>query len=166
MTSTKKNTEPYAPGTLEELQELMTRSPFHQWLGLKPESVTPNGIVIGVTLRPEMTGSSRLRTLHGGVFAAIIDTTASFAILTRHPGTNLTNDMRVDYHRSLVMNETGETRIRAVGSIVRAGRTVATGDAQVLDLEGNLLASGRAVYMRNSTAHRATAQVRMGGDVG
>ena len=151
---------------IEELQRRLGGSPFHQWLGLNILSIDPNGVTIEYTLRPEMMGNPTVGALHGGIFASIIDATSSTAILARHPGTNLTIDMRVDFHRSAIIEPDKVVRLRAVGTVVRVGRTVGTADAQVFDAEGHLLASGRGVFMRQSMAKRVGSQPQAGGDVG
>ncbi|MGV3653534.1 MAG: PaaI family thioesterase, partial [Noviherbaspirillum sp.] len=53
-----------------------------------------------------------------------------------------TMDMRVDYHR---VAKPGD--LRAEGRIINIGKSFATAEARVLDMEGNLVASGRALYL-------------------
>ncbi len=117
--------------SIEELQGRLGRSPYHQWLGLKIASIDPNGVTIGFTLRPDMMGNPETGALHGGIYASIIDATSSCAILARHPGSNLTIDMRVDFHRSVLIEPDKVIQLRAVGTVVRVGRTLGTADAQV-----------------------------------
>jgi uncharacterized protein (TIGR00369 family) len=152
--------------SIEELQDRLGRSPYHQWLGLKIVSIDPNGATLSFTLRPDMMGNPETGALHGGIYASIIDATSSCAILARHPGSNLTIDMRVDFHRSVLIEPGKVVRLRAVGTVVRVGRTLGTGDAQVFDAEGHLLASGRGVFMRQNQSKRVAGKPQAGGDVG
>ena len=152
--------------SIEELQGRLGRSPYHQWLGLKIASIDPNGVTIGFTLRPDMMGNPETGALHGGIYASIIDATSSCAILARHPGSNLTIDMRVDFHRSVLIEPDKVIQLRAVGTVVRVGRTLGTADAQVFDADGHLLASGRGVFMRTNQSKRVAGPSQAGGDVG
>lgn len=156
----------HAAVSVEELQGRLGRSPYHQWLGLKIASIDPNGVTIGFTLRPDMMGNPETGALHGGIYASIIDATSSCAILARYPGSNLTIDMRVDFHRSVLIEPDKVVHLRAVGTVVRVGRTLGTADAQVFDAAGHLLASGRGVFMRNNQSKRVAGQAQAGGDVG
>lgn len=152
--------------SLDALQERVQRCPYHHWLGMQAESIDPNGMTMRITLRPEMMSNPVTRAVHGGIYAALIDSTTSCAILARYPGNNLTIDLRVDYHRPVVIEPDKVTHIRAIGTVVRVGRTVGTADARVIDSEGNLLASGRGVFMRENKSSRAAADPHRGGDAG
>ena len=135
--------------SIEELQRRISISPFQRWLGLQAESIDANGVTLGLALRTELIGNPRTAALHGGIFGCLVDSAASFSIIALHGGSNITVDMRVDFHRSVTLAPGSETRIRAIGSIVRTGRTLATADARIVDAQGNLLASGRGVFMRS-----------------
>ena len=128
--------------SIEELQRRISISPFQRWLGLQAESIDANGVTLGLALRTELIGNPR-------TFGCLVDSAASFSIIALHGGSNITVDMRVDFHRSVTLAPGSETRIRAIGSIVRTGRTLATADARIVDAQGNLLASGRGVFMRS-----------------
>ena len=53
--------------TLEQVQELVTRAPYHKWLGLKVVAVHDDGIEIKATWREEWVvdrKSTRLNSSH------------------------------------------------------------------------------------------------------
>lgn len=129
-------------GTLERLQQRLAITPFAAWMGLKLESVDDHGVTMRLTMRPELRGSPSTRALHGGVTASLIDTASSYAVMALTGRSVATIDMRIDYHR---LGNADEYCI--AGCIVRLGRTLATADAQVLDSQGTLVASGRAVFL-------------------
>lgn len=141
-------TAPHAALSLPEVQERISVSPFQRWLGIEVESIDANGVTLGMALREELMGNPRTAALHGGVFGCLIDSTASFSVIALLGGSNVTVDLRVDFHRAVKLGDGGRTRIRAIGNIVKAGRRLATSEARVVDSEGNLLASGRGVFMR------------------
>jgi uncharacterized protein (TIGR00369 family) len=53
-----------------------------------------------------------------------------------------TIDMRVDYHRVAMPGD-----LIARGKVVRFGSQFATAEAEIIDLDGKLIASGRGTYL-------------------
>ena len=64
--------------TLEQVQALITRAPFHQWLGLSVLAVTDTSIEIKATWREEWVVNTERRYTHGGILAALIDLAADY----------------------------------------------------------------------------------------
>ncbi len=55
-TGDKATDKPKSPGadlTLEQVQEIVTRAPFHQWLGLKVVAVHDDGIEVIVNFEDD-----------------------------------------------------------------------------------------------------------------
>jgi uncharacterized protein (TIGR00369 family) len=128
--------------TLEQVQALVTRAPFHQWLGLTVIAVGDDSIEIRAKWREEWVVNVERRYTHGGILAALIDLAADFALIKQIGRGVPTIDMRVDYHRVAMP---GDLIMR--GKVVRAGSQVATSEAQIFDLDGKLIASGRGTYL-------------------
>ena len=127
--------------TVEEVQQLIARAPFHQWLGLKVLALHDDGIEVKATWREEWVVNTDLRYTHGGILAALIDLAADWA-LVKHTGRGVpTIDMRVDYHAAAMPGD-----LIARGRVVKSGRQFSTAEAQIFDAEGKLLASGRGTY--------------------
>ena len=84
--------------TLEQVQEIVTRAPFHKWLGLKVIAVHDDGIEIKATWREEWVVNVDRRFTHGGILAALIDLGADWAMVRKLGRGVPTIDMRVDYH--------------------------------------------------------------------
>jgi len=127
--------------TLEQVQALITRAPFHQWLGLTVLAVTDDSIEIKATWREEWVVNVERRYTHGGILAALIDLAADFAMI-RQTGRGVpTIDMRVDYHRAAMPGD-----LIARGKVVRFGSQFATAEAEIVDKDGKLIASGRGTY--------------------
>jgi uncharacterized protein (TIGR00369 family) len=127
--------------TLEQVQALVTRAPFHQWLGLTVTAVTDDSIEITAKWREEWVVNTERGYTHGGILAALIDLAADWA-LVRQTGRGVpTIDMRVDYHRPAMPGD-----LVARGKAIRAGSQFSTAEAQIFDKDGKLLASGRGTY--------------------
>ncbi len=127
--------------TLEQVQALITRAPFHQWLGLTVLAVTDNSIEIKATWREEWVVNLERRYTHGGILAALIDLAADFAMIKQTGRGVPTIDMRVDYHRAAMPGD-----LIARGKVVRMGSQFSTAEAELIDKDGKVVASGRGTY--------------------
>jgi uncharacterized protein (TIGR00369 family) len=127
--------------TVERVQALVTRGPYHQWLGLKVTAVHDDGIELTATWREEWVVNPEPRYTHGGVIAALIDLAADWALIRRTGRGVPTIDLRIDYHSAAMPGD-----LTARGKVVKSGSQFATCEAQVFDREGKLLASGRGTY--------------------
>ena len=136
--------------TLDQIQALITRAPFHQWLGLTVLAVSDETIEIKAKWREEWVVNLERRYTHGGILAALIDLAADFAMV-RQTGRGVpTIDMRVDYHRAALPGD-----LIARGKVVRFGSQFATAAAEIIDQDGKLVASGRGTYFTAPPASKA-----------
>jgi uncharacterized protein (TIGR00369 family) len=127
--------------TLERVQELITRGPYHRWLGLKVMALHDDGIEIKATWREEWVVNPERRYTHGGVLAALLDLGADWAMVRRLGRPAPTIDLRVDYHAAAMPGD-----LTVHGKAIRVGGQFSTAEARVLDAQGKLLASGRGTY--------------------
>jgi uncharacterized protein (TIGR00369 family) len=127
--------------TPEQVQQLIARSPYHQWLGVKVVALHDDGIELNAAWREEWVVNPERRYTHGGVLAALIDLAADWALVKRTGRGVPTIDLRVDYHSPAMPGD-----LTARGKVIRFGRQFSTAEAQVFDREGKLLASGRGTY--------------------
>jgi uncharacterized protein (TIGR00369 family) len=127
--------------TIEKVQELVTRAPFHKWLGLKVTALRDDGIELTAAWREEWVVNPERGYTHGGVLAALIDLGADWAMVKKLGRGVPTIDLRVDYHSAAMP---GDLTVR--GRAIRLGSQFATAEAQVYDAQGKLIASGRGTY--------------------
>jgi len=127
--------------TLEHIQALITRAPFHRWLGLTVVAVGDDSIEIKAKWREEWVVNVERRYTHGGILAALIDLAADFALVKQTGRGVPTIDMRIDYHRAAMPGD-----LIARGKVVRSGSQFSTAEAEIFDLDGKLIASGRGTY--------------------
>jgi uncharacterized protein (TIGR00369 family) len=127
--------------TIEQVQQLITRGPFHQWLGLQVLKVEEDAIELKATWREEWVVNPERRYTHGGILAALVDLCADWALVSRTGRGVPTIDMRVDYHRAAMPGD-----LTARGKLVKWGSQYSVCEAQVFDKDGQLVASGRGVY--------------------
>jgi uncharacterized protein (TIGR00369 family) len=127
--------------TLEQIQALIVRAPFHQWLGLQVVAVSDDSIEIRAKWREEWVVNTERGYTHGGVIAALIDLAADWAMVKQTGRGVPTIDLRVDYHRPTIRSD-----LLAHGKVIRGGTQFATAEARIVDLDGRLIASGRGTY--------------------
>jgi uncharacterized protein (TIGR00369 family) len=127
--------------TIEEVQRLITRAPFHQWLGIQVTTLDDDGIELKAQWREEWVVNPDRRYTHGGILAALIDLAADWALVKRTGRGVPTIDMRVDYHAAAMPGD-----LTVKGRVVKAGGQFSTAEALVYDASGRLLASGRGTY--------------------
>jgi uncharacterized protein (TIGR00369 family) len=127
--------------TKEQVEEMLTRGPYHQWLGLRVIEVGDGTIEIGATWREEWVVNPQRRYTHGGILAALVDLTADWALVSKTGRGVPTIDLRVDYHRAAMPGD-----LVARGKVIKFGSAISVAEAQIFDEAGNLLASGRGVY--------------------
>jgi uncharacterized protein (TIGR00369 family) len=128
--------------TLERVQELITRAPYHRWLGLRVIALHEDAIELTASWREEWVVSPERRYTHGGVLAALVDLGADWAMVRKTGRGVPTIDLRVDYHAAAAP---GDLAVR--GRVVRMGSQFSTAEAHVFDAAGKLLASGRGTYL-------------------
>ena len=127
--------------------------PFNKLLGVEVESADPAAPQLRFAMRPELIGNARRGILHGGVISSVLDVTAGFAVmlaLHKEPpaGEKLefpnigTIDLRVDYLRP----GRGKHFI-ATGRVVRLGNRIAVTHMELINDEGELIATGGAAYV-------------------
>ncbi|CAL8972335.1 hotdog fold thioesterase [Rhodoplanes serenus] len=133
--------------TAEQVDAMITQGPFHQWLGLKVTALDDAGIEIRATWREEWKVHPERPYTHGGILATLLDLAADWALVRRTGRGVPTIDLRVDYHAAAMP---GDLVVR--GRIVKAGSQFSTAEAQIFDLDGKLLASGRATYFTGAVA--------------
>jgi uncharacterized protein (TIGR00369 family) len=127
--------------TLDQVQALVTRAPFHQWLGLTVVDVTDDSIEISAKWREEWVVNTERGYTHGGILAALVDLAADWAMVKQTGRGVPTIDLRVDYHRPTIRSD-----LIARGKVIRGGSQFATAQAEIFDRDGKLVASGRGTY--------------------
>ena len=127
--------------SIEAVQKLITRGPFHQWLGLRVLKVEEGLIELRATWREEWVVNPDKRYTHGGVLAALVDLAADWALVARTGRGVPTLDMRVDYHRPAMPGD-----LLARGRAIKWGSQFSVAEAEVFDKDDALVASGRGLY--------------------
>jgi uncharacterized protein (TIGR00369 family) len=124
------------------LQDLLDMAPFHQWLGLKIQSCSEDGLELTMPWREEIVYNPVLGAAHGGVLATLIDLTGLYALVMQGTRAKATADLSVDFHRPATAGP-----LLARGQVVKTGRQISVAEARVFGPDDKLLASGRGAYI-------------------
>jgi uncharacterized protein (TIGR00369 family) len=118
---------------------------FPQFLGLQLEEVRHDYARMRLAYRPEFRQPAGV--WHGGVIASMIDTVMVPAVGGGYdePRQLFTIDMQIRYLASI-----GEEDAIAEGWIVKRGRQIVFGDAEIRGASGTLAATGTLVYKVSS----------------
>ena len=133
-----------AENTFDFVRDNIAQTPFHQWLLPRLMSVdeAAGSLTIHLTLRPEFRRLPDRPEIHGGIVSALIDITGHAAIAAKLRHSVATIDLRVDYLRLA-----GGSELRAVGTVVKVGRTIGIVDVHMTDDQGRAVAIGRVSYL-------------------
>jgi uncharacterized protein (TIGR00369 family) len=126
---------------VEKLQQLITRGPFNRWLNFTVLASDENGLEVKAAWRDDWVVNPDRRYTHGGILSAIIDVAMDYAIAAKLGRPVPTIDLRVDFHKAAMPGD-----LTAKARVVRMGSQYSTAEANVYDVEGSLVASGRGTY--------------------
>ena len=119
---------------------------YWRYLGVSVVDAKPGWVRLRVPVRDEIKNAAGA-PVHGGVYSALVDMAVGGALGTLNEASDggvsqTTLDLNVSF-----LGGVRDGEIFAEGRILRAGRTIAFGEATLSDGAGVTLAVGRATYM-------------------
>jgi uncharacterized protein (TIGR00369 family) len=112
---------------------------FSRHIGAKVEEVEPGRSVIHIDVEGvHLNGTG---TLHGGVYASLIDNAMGLSVLSLVGVRTATIQMNVHF-----LGAVGGGRITCESEVVHRTRRTATAEAKVHDADGNLVALGTGAF--------------------
>ena len=112
---------------------------FSKHIGAKVEEVQPGKSVIYIDV--EDTHLNGTGTLHGGVYASLIDNAMGLSVLALVGVRTATIEMNVHF-----LGAVSDGRITCESEVVHRTRRTATAEAKVRDAVGNLVAMGTGAF--------------------
>ncbi|GEM44446.1 PaaI family thioesterase [Deinococcus cellulosilyticus] len=96
--------------------------------------------------RPQEFHFNPIGSVHGGVYATMLDTVMACAVHTLLPaGTGYTTlDINIKYLRPLSLNGEG---VKAIGKVISINKSTALAEGQIVDAEGQIYAHGTSTCM-------------------
>ena len=112
---------------------------FSRHIGAKVDEVGPGRSVISIDVMDiHLNGAG---TLHGGVYASLIDTSMGLSVLALVGVRAATIEMNVHF-----LGAVSEGHITCESEVLHRTRRTATAEAKVRDAEGNLVALGTGAF--------------------
>ena len=128
---------------LARLRAEMERPPFHAIL--RPQAVAADAsagtVEIRLPYRDEFRRAPDEAGYHGGVIATLIDLAGHAAVAVKVGRMVPTVDLRIDYLRAPAGGD-----LIARGRVLRAGRSIARADVEIVDSTDTVVAVGRGTY--------------------
>jgi uncharacterized protein (TIGR00369 family) len=130
------------PSYVEAVKELANESPFFRHL-----SMTISDMGIGyatVQLEVKNNHLQAFGFVHGGVYSAVIDTAAFWAVFCElEEGAGITSvDLKVNY-----LAPVKEGRLVAEGKSIKLGKSLGLAEAKIFDNKGKLVAYGSSTLI-------------------
>ena len=122
---------PPDPAFEERVRASLARQAFMKTLGARLVSVAPGEVSLELPFDPRLTQQTGF--LHAGVVAALADNACGYAALSLMPAD--AEVLSVEFKVNL-MRPAAAPLFRAVGRVVRAGRTLTVCTAEVRAVEG------------------------------
>lgn len=128
-----------------KIRDSFGRQAFMNYLQARMVEAEPGRVALEVLFRPELTQQHGY--YHGGVTSAIADSAGGYAGFSLFPPES--SVLTVEFKINLLAPAKGE-RLRAVGHVIKPGRTLAICDLKVHAIDGGkevLCASGQQTLM-------------------
>jgi uncharacterized protein (TIGR00369 family) len=112
---------------------------FSKHIGAKVEEVEPGRSVVRIDIENiHLNGTG---TLHGGVYASLMDNSMGLAVLALVGTRTATIEMNTHF-----LGSVNEGRITCHSEVVHRTRRTATAESKVYDADGNLVAMGTGAF--------------------
>jgi uncharacterized protein (TIGR00369 family) len=136
--------DPQRFAALKEVFE--QRIVFNKVLGLEIVEAAGGKATLRFDMKPELVGNYHMGILHGGVISSALDVVGAVAVIAAFKeGSPMysmgTVDMRVDF-----LSPGKGKRFIATGTVMRPGRILSSTRMELVNDDGELIATGSAIY--------------------
>lgn len=113
---------------------------FVKLLGMRFVSVDPGQAVLAMTIEADVHTNIH-KTVHGGAFAALIDTAMGSACFSLRRKV-VTTDLSLSFIRNVPCGE----EVTATATVLHAGRSTMVVDGELRDPQGRLVMKGKGTF--------------------
>jgi len=126
----------------QELKNLPV-PPFSKWANGKIIKAEFGLMELEFEVRPEMANPTNL--LHGGIQCALMDDVIGITTATLgYKGFPISIDFHIDYLGKVQVGE----KVRVIGEIIREGRNIIHANAEIRDMNNNLISTGNSNLLK------------------
>ncbi|HEY8491628.1 MAG TPA: PaaI family thioesterase [Dehalococcoidia bacterium] len=130
---------------LEHIREHWENTPYWRLLGITLEEARPGYALLRLPVRQEVQNAGG-GSVHGGALASLVDVAVTALLWTVYDvGSEISGHTTAELNVSYLAPGRGGA-MHAEARLVRKGGTLMTGDVDVKDDQGELVAKGRATY--------------------
>lgn len=149
--------EPWSAGVANDFATLhavvlgdLPQPPVAQLVGFRLTAISPDASIVELDVDERHANPTGL--LHGGILCDIADAAMGLAYATTlKPDEAFTTlELKINFLRCV-----RHGRLRAIGRVVRAGRTISLVESDVVDAESRLIARATGTFMTLQGAKRA-----------
>lgn len=131
---------------MERVRRGWADTPFWRFLGIEALEAAEGYCRLRLKVRPGMVNSDD-RTVHGGILASLVDAAVGAVLWTVYDvGREIHGHTTIELNISYVRPARG-AEVFVEGRVVRKGRSLMVGEAEIKNADGTLAATGRATYM-------------------
>lgn len=129
--------------TLQDLRRLYEESPFFQHLGFEFVALEEGKVTVKLDVHEAVLNT--IHILHGGVYAAMIDNIIGMTVRSVTKRSLVTVQLNMHY-----LDSVDHGTIYSTGKIDRLGHRIVTGDGEIVDENGKVLAKGSGTFKQIS----------------
>ncbi|MCM2534292.1 PaaI family thioesterase [Neobacillus pocheonensis] len=119
---------------------LQEKSSFDQNIGIQIKQLEVEDVILELPITPFLLNYNKI--LHGGVYAVLLDAVIGLTIRSQTENSLVTVNLNISY---LAPVQEGE-KIVATGKILNRGNSLVTGEGEVRDSSGNILAKAIGTF--------------------
>ena len=131
----------HAWGDPDAIRKHVNQSPFYKTISMKMLSTGPEGSVVRV--KAGQKHKNLWGTVHGGVLAALADSTCGISVL---PSLATGETIVTTFLQMHYFAPAGPGELTAYGRMIHRGRRLAHAEAEILDETKKLIAKGSASF--------------------
>lgn len=125
--------------SIQSLQKIYEESPFFQHIGFEFVELSEGNVTLKLEIHDALLNTGNI--LHGGVYATLIDNIIGLTARSISLKSLVTVQLNVHF---LAPVRTGT--IYATGKVDRMGRSLISGEGEIVDENGQLLAKGSGTF--------------------
>jgi len=126
----------------EKMQNIIRSVPFMQLLEMEVKALDGDTLTMDMPFTNQLSRMTMTNQVHGGAISALIDSAATFLVVSKLEHGVPTINYRTDFLKPAV----GGSGLSAKATMRRLGRSVAVVDVDVTDESGALIAIGRGTF--------------------
>jgi uncharacterized protein (TIGR00369 family) len=124
---------------LKDIQKEYEESPFCSLVGLKVSNFEEGKVTLKIPLQNHLYNT--MGTVHGGVYATLLDTAMAMTIKSVVKVSSVTINMNVNFIKAV-----SEGTLFVEGSITKLGYRIVLAESKIIDENGELLANAAGTF--------------------